>query len=108
MTRHRAAGVEHARLTDAENDALGAETQKRVLAAMRKGYGKHMSRATLGEATMTCAIAAIIEGGRLLHAMASNHEVAERLALAYVRGAVRGLDRPVKEDGTTYTGAIDA
>jgi hypothetical protein len=96
------------RMTDAENDALGAQTQERVLAAMRKGYSKHMNRPTLLEASITCGVAAIIEGGRLLHAITTNQDVAERIAFAYLRGAIRGLDHPIKEDGTPYTGAFDA
>lgn len=96
------------RMTSAENDALGAETQKRIRSAMRRGYDRHMKLPTLLEASITCGIAAIIEGASLLHAITTNQELAERLAFAYLRGAIRGLEHPIKEDGTEYTGGFDA
>lgn len=96
------------RMPDAEYDAFGAAVQKDVRRAMRRHYDKHMRKPTLLEASVASGVAAIIEGASLLHAISASQEVAERVAFAYLRGAIRGLEHPINDDGSPYTGAFDA
>ena len=53
------------------------------------------------------AMAGIVASADLLRSMAEDGDmrVAEQMAVAYVRGILRGLDHPVHEDGSNYDGA---
>lgn len=94
-----------------EWDAIGAEAQellRKVLSQMA------ISRAaTSGAPTVaTISVAAVIEAGRLDRVIFGESGVRmarrEPLLIAYLRGAIRGLDEPVHEDGRPYTGRDDA
>lgn len=54
-------------------------------------------------------LGAVAELGRFSRAMtpATSHGVAEAYMIAYLRGALRGLDGPVHEDGRVFTQAYD-
>lgn len=85
------------RAEKAVRKALVAEGLKVV----RHGGGTHRD--------IGLAMGAVVASADLLRAMCSHPgsdmRVAEAMAVAYVRGVIRGLDHPVNADGTDYQGA---
>lgn len=80
---------------NAVRKALGPATMRQI----KSGAGT--------EAHLAPAIGALVAIGDLLFHLSTHGDrwVMETLAVAYLRGAVRGEDAPVNEDGSAYTGA---
>jgi hypothetical protein len=58
-------------------------------------------------ADIAVAFGMIVRIGQFLQAASADASVAEQGAVAYLRGAVRGMEGPANEDGTPYVGATD-
>lgn len=57
---------------------------------------------------MAVPLTAIKEAGALSHALGCEPIYTERVFFAYLRGALRGADGPIHEDGRAFTGLHDA
>ena len=101
--------VDHDILTAEEWDAAA----HRLEAAAKKFLVRQMERGLkAGENHQFLAVhvplTAIKEAGALAHALGCDPTYAERVFIAYLRGALRGADSPVHEDGRPFTGVHDA
>ena len=71
-------------------------------AALRQIKRRHSDIAALG-----VGVGGLVALGEMLRGTCEPHglRVMEDVALAYLRGAIRGTDGPVNPDGTPYTGS---
>ena len=82
----------------------GEQAVRRAIgnAAIRKMKQKAGPYADLG-----VAVGALVAVGGMIAVVTKggDQRVAEEMAMAYLRGALRGDDQPLNADGTLYTGA---
>lgn len=81
------------------NAAVGT---KLVREAMEERVRRRIERGATGVDLMAIYVGAVVECGRVIGALAQpgGLDVVESCIVAYVRGAIRGLDGPVDEDGS--------
>lgn len=87
---------------------LGNETVRK---AITKAALRVTTRDNSTFASLAVALGALTASGDLIAALTrhGNQRVTETMAVAYLRGALRGKPGPVNEDGSDYKGApLDA
>ncbi len=95
--------------TEAEWDTFGNLGDAAVRSALAIG-ATALPRTAPADAPLALGFGAVKAIGEYLRAIANPSGIAvlEQNALAYLRGAIRGEEGPVRDNGQPFTGASDA